>query len=69
MQRQTVKNFPFGFRHASQRAKAFQMGRREVIHQRRFWSGQFGGVSDFALMISPEFDHRILVLFRQAQQR
>ena len=51
--RQTGVNLTFGFRYAFQRAKAFQMRRREVIHQRGFRASQAHGPGDFALVVCP----------------
>ena len=51
--RQAGVNLAFRFRHAFQRTKAFQMRRREVIHQRRLRACQAHGPGDFALVVCP----------------
>ncbi|SSW86218.1 Uncharacterised protein [Klebsiella pneumoniae] len=49
--RQAGVNLAFRFRHAFQRAKAFQVRSREVIHQRRFRASQAYGPGDFTLVV------------------
>ncbi|CCK01029.1 hypothetical protein BN129_463 [Cronobacter sakazakii 701] len=67
--RQASEDFTFGFCHARERAEAFQMCRRQVIDQRGFRARQAYGPGDFALMVRAKLNHRILVLWREAQQR
>ena len=45
------------------------MRRSKVVDQRGFRTRQADGPGDFALVVGAEFDHRVLMLFSQAQQR
>ena len=67
--RQTGIDFALRLRHARQRTETFQVRRSKVVDQRRFRTRQADGPGDFALVVGAEFDHRVLMLFGQPQQR
>src|SRR5471030_1094433 len=62
---QTFEDFAFGLCDTGKRSKAFQMGSRKIIHQRRFRTGQIGGVSNFTQMISAHLNDREIVFGSQ----
>ncbi|SSK98732.1 Uncharacterised protein [Klebsiella pneumoniae] len=67
--RQAGKDFTLRLSHTRQRAEALEVRGGEVVDQRRFRTRQADGPGDFALMVGAEFNHRILVIFIQTQQR